>query len=143
MPPILPIEWLSRAGSPADSTPRADFMKRYGKGFTLLELLIVIMVLGVLCTIAISVLFNIRERAAVASIESDLVSAYKAAIDYHTDHPGTEVKRPLLLEHGYNPSPDVNLVVLNGFEETLMLEASHPLVSGLFQMDCTGRIISP
>jgi len=118
-------------------------MKRYGKGFTLLELLLVILILGVLSTIAVSVLFKMRERAAVASIESDLSIAYKAAIDHYTDNPGTEVTLPLLHEHGYNPSPDVSIQVLNGFEETLMLEASHPLVSGLFQMDSTGVLISP
>lgn len=118
-------------------------MKRSCKGFTLIELLIVIMILGVLGSISIALLFHLKERAAIASMESDLGSAYKAAIDHYSESPGIELTPELLHEHGYNPSPNVTLDVQNGFEETLMLAASHPFVSGLYRMDSKGHLLPP
>ncbi|MBW2260073.1 MAG: prepilin-type N-terminal cleavage/methylation domain-containing protein [Deltaproteobacteria bacterium] len=50
------------------------------KGFTVLELLVVVLILGKLATMAIMYLLGYREKALIATLKSDLASAYKSSI---------------------------------------------------------------
>jgi prepilin-type N-terminal cleavage/methylation domain-containing protein len=45
---------------------------RSAKGFTLIELLIVVVIIGILATIAIPKFQNVKEKAYIASMQSDL-----------------------------------------------------------------------
>ena len=118
-------------------------MNRIDRGFTLLELMVVIMILGVLATVAINLTLRLQERAYVNVLQSDLSSAYKASIAFHMDHPGQAVDKAELQQYGYRPSAKVSLEVIDGFEETLLLRASRPGVTGVYEIDSTGRVIEP
>lgn len=67
-------------------------MKRGLKGFTIVELLIVIVVIGILAAISIVAYGSIQANARYSAYRSDIQSINKAILMYHTEngyYPGT------------------------------------------------------
>ncbi len=56
------------------------------KGFTLIELLIVVVIIGILATIAIPKFSNVKERAYVAAMKSDLRNLVTTEETYFADN---------------------------------------------------------
>jgi prepilin-type N-terminal cleavage/methylation domain-containing protein len=122
----------------------AGLTKGSDKGFTLVELMVVIIILGVLATIAIAVFTNLTQRAHVATIESDLVSAYKASILFFNENPGGEITGvDILIANGYVRTEPVAIVITNGFADTLIITATHPALAGVYQVNHRGEISHP
>ena len=115
-------------------------MKANQKGFTIIELGIVLIIIGILAGLAIGWVLNIREEAQIGVLKSDLSSAYKASRSYYAEYPDDELDEDILAEFGYKKSDGVILHVTDGFRETLILTAGHPAVQGFYEVDKDGRI---
>ena len=115
-------------------------MKINCKGFTLIELFIVVAILGVLATIAISMAVSIVDKGRVATIKSDLNSAYKASVAVHIESPEDIVNIDILKENGYNQSKPIEITVVDGSMETLKITAKHINSAVIYKIDSSGKI---
>jgi general secretion pathway protein G len=90
-------------------------------GFTLMELLIVIVVLGVIAGIVVFALSGVSAQAAVAACKSDASSVESAVSDYNAETGGQPTVTAALLTTG-NPtylhsmpsSPDYSITIVSG-----------------------------
>jgi Tfp pilus assembly protein PilE len=106
----------------------------------MIELMVVMIIVAVLLSIAIGVMLDLRQRSYVATIKSDLGSAFEAAMDFHTHNASGTATLNDLRDHGFRESLNVTTTVVNGNLGTLRITATHVAVSGIYQVDENGHI---
>ncbi len=115
--------------------------KRNQKGFTLVELLIVIAIIGILAAIAIPQFSQYRVRAYNATALSDLKNAYTASQAYFGDNPAGVVTLALLQTNGYNPSANVTVTVTgDGTQTGFGLTSKHASGTETYTMNNLGQL---
>ena len=82
------------------------------KGFTLMELMIVIAIIGILAAIAVPQFIKYRKRGYTSTLNSDCKNAYTASVAYMDDNPNaTRITLTQITGAGYSQTTGVAIRV--------------------------------
>ncbi|MGZ3607431.1 MAG: type IV pilin protein [Syntrophales bacterium] len=120
---------------------RGHYKKRCQKGFTIIELVFVVLIVSLLAAIAIPQFVAYRTRAYNTATNAAVKIAYTATQAFFSVSPGGTVSVALLSAYGYNPNSNIILTLGGAGKITnFTLQANHSGGSSNFTIDEKGDI---
>ena len=95
-------------------------------GFTLIELIVVVVIMGLLASIAIRQTSRAQEQAFVSSLKGDLRNFALGQESYFYDNGTYTSNVTLISAGGFQPSPAVQITVVEATNTGWSAYASHP-----------------
>ena len=119
------------------------FRKEGQKGFTLIELMIVIAIIGILAAIAIPQFVSYRQKGYNTQAKAELKSFYTACQAYFSDHAPSDCSTSLVSSLFIPQSPSVQLTVPAGSDTSMIgTTAYHQAGTSTYTINSSG-IITP